>query len=479
MKAGDQYGGARGPIGGKLLQPPGTLRAFSHTLLGVLWLALATGLVAAPALAVEEEGGVAAAVPYVPEEPAPPVPAEILNDLPITRSVLQLPRVVDPADPEAHSQPFSTSRVVAYLPTPTSAPDIEGPLRVEYTLDPGLSRQVFDVLDRENARLANVVVLETATGRVLAYASTDPLRFPPTRIYPAASLIKVVTAAAALHHARDVAAGPCRFLGNPHFLSPQRVDPPQKGTTSSLVGALAMSNNHCYAQLAVHALGTENMVDAIRRFGFLQEPAPGHSAGAVDAGSDRYDLGKLGCGLTGCWITPMHAARMAMTLADGKQREPYWLESVTDATGRELQIPARRSPKQVLTPALAGELRTMMIETTVSGTARRGFTQPGGTPVLGPVQVSGKTGTLRGSDPEGLYEWFAGVAPAEDPKIAIAVVSVAQNGHRVRATKIASEVLEGVFCGRGGCSPDAVHELVRQDEVTPASGAIPAHVPGG
>ncbi len=206
------------------------------------------------------------------------------------------------------------------------------------------------------------------------------------------------------------------------------------------------------------------MVDAIRRFGFLQEPARGHAAGAVDAGSDRHDLGKLGCGLYGCWITPMHAARLAMTLAEGKQREPYWIERVTDASGRLLQIPPRRPAKQVLTPALAAELRTMMIETTVSGTARRGFRGEGGAPALGPVQVSGKTGTLSGNDPDGLYEWFAGVAPADDPKIAIAVVSVAQNGHRVRATRLAREVLEGVFCERGGCRPDAVEGIVHADE---------------
>jgi hypothetical protein len=82
---------------------------------------------------------------------------------------------------------------------------------------------------------------------------------------------------------------------------------------------------------------------------------------------------------------------------------------------------------------------------------------------------------LRGSDPEGLYEWFAGVAPANDPKIAIAVVSVAQNGHRVRATRLASEVLEGVFCGRGGCRPDAVEDMIRIDDAA-AAAADPAEI---
>lgn len=422
-----------------------------------LWVLLATlGWVLSPTVAAAEAAAVSSAGEYVP---GPPVPAEILDSPPITRDVLHASHVVPAASTRGGG------RLVAEVPVPAaSASDLEGPLRVEYTLDPGLTQQVFDVLDRLGARLANVVVLDASTGRVLAYASSNPDRFPPTRIYPAASLIKVVTAAAALHHSRRVAEGPCRYAGNPHWLSPQGIDPPTKGRITDLTGALAQSNNQCFAQLAVHSLGTQNMVDAIRRFGFLQEPARGHAAGAVDAGSDRLDLGKLGCGLYGCWITPMHAARLAMTLAEGKQREPYWIERVSDATGRLLQIPPRRPAKQVLTPALAAELRTMMIETTVTGTARRSFRSEGGSPALGPVQVSGKTGTLSGSDPAGLYEWFAGVAPADDPKIAIAVVSVAQNGHRVRATRLAREVLEGVFCERGGCRPDAVEDMVEADD---------------
>jgi cell division protein FtsI/penicillin-binding protein 2 len=245
---------------------------------------------------------------------------------------------------------------------------------------------------------------------------------------------------------------------------------------TSLEGALASSNNQCFAQLAVRAVGSDGMVDAIRRFGFLQEPAPGHSAGAVDPGSDRYDLGKLGCGLYGCWITPLHAAQMAMTLADGKQREPYWIESVMDGAGRSLELPPRRRPKQVLTPKLAGELREMMVETTVSGTARRAFTEPGGTPSLGPVRVAGKTGTLSGSDPQGLYEWFAGVAPADDPEIAIAVVSVAANGHRARASVLANGILEELFCGARGCDPSAADRLLSAHHGPVADGET---VPGG
>jgi hypothetical protein len=61
----------------------------------------------------------------------------------------------------------------------------------------------------------------------------------------------------------------------------------------------------------------------------------------------------------------------------------------------------------------------MLMETTRSGTARRAFRARGGRPLLGEVRVAGKTGSLSGRDPDGRYEWFIGVAPADDPRIAV------------------------------------------------------------
>lgn len=430
-------------------------RALSHRarcLAGAaVWLVAAL----VPALAL---AGADRLAPPVPAS-APLVPDEVLADLPITRDVLRTPPAIRAreGDGPPHVAAAGDRHLFALRPVPPSAPGLEGPLRIEYTLDPRLTRLAFEVLERRKAGLATIVMLDAETGRVLAYAAGDPERFPPTRTYPAASLIKVVTAAAALHHDRPLAEAPCRFLGSPYYLSPKRVDPPRKGRLVSLEGALATSNNQCFAQLAVHALGTENMVDAIRRFGFLQEPAPAHAPGVIDPGSDRYGLGKLGCGLWGCWITPMHAARLAMTLANGRQVEPWWIRSVTDGLGRPLRLPPRRPPKQVLTPALADELREMMVETTVSGTARRGF-QRKGTPRLGPVRVSGKTGSLSGKNPDGLYGWFAGVAPADDPRLAIAVVTVRARGRGVHAAKLAGELLEKVFCEGSACDPLALEQ---------------------
>lgn len=405
--------------------------------------------------------------------PAQPVPAELLKRLPVTRALLNQPAELrSPRARRSGGAPDVASDApndVLYelVATPPGHSKTPAPLRVEYTLDPGLTRDVHDVLASRRVPLAHIVVMDPEDGRVLAYASTNVDRFPPNELYPAASLIKVVTAAAALHHARSKAEAPCHFLGSPYALTPARIDPPRQGQVVTLERALATSNNQCFAQLAVHALGSTAMIDAIKRFGLTRAPAPGHPAGRIEPGEDLYDLGKLGCGLAGCFITPLHALQLAGSLARGRVVEPYWVERVVDGNGNAMALPPRSAARQVMTPQLANELRGMLVETTQTGTARRGFRSPRGGSRLGPVQVAGKTGSLNGRDPEGRYEWFAGVAPADDPKLAIAVVVVQQQRVWMHASQLAGEVLEHVFCKKGACKAETGFRSARH--IPPAS----------
>jgi cell division protein FtsI/penicillin-binding protein 2 len=100
-----------------------------------------------------------------------------------------------------------------------------------------------------------------------------------------------------------------------------------------------------------------------------------------------------------------------------------------------------------------------MVDTTVRGTARRAFRTRGGRPLLDGIPVSGKTGSLNGTDPKGHYEWFIGVAPADDPKLAIATVAVQGPRWWWSASQLAAEVLRSAFCPGGKCDPAAAERL--------------------
>jgi cell division protein FtsI/penicillin-binding protein 2 len=387
----------------------------------------------------------AAAVAVEPAPP-PPAPEDVLRRLP----------------PSARAGlPDADASLDALVAERVDAPEPGRSLEVRYTVDPELTRSIAAILRRGRVALGHVIVMDPLDGRVLGYVSTDPAAFPATRPYPMASLMKVVTAAAVLATAPQAVTRPCVFRGSPYFLSAALLDPPRRGRVASFEHALATSNNQCFAQLAVHELGALRVLDELETLGVLESPGPGHAPGEVDPVESRLDLGELGSGLAGSRLPPLAAARLAAALADGELVAPRWIERVTDADGTDLGLPEPQARK-VLDPAVTRSLRRMLVETTISGTARRAFRGPQGRPLLEPIRVAGKTGSLSGPDPKGHYEWFIGVAPAQAPRVAVATLLVHRDRKWTSASQVSAEVLRSLFCSGGACTPAAFAEVSRR-----------------
>jgi cell division protein FtsI/penicillin-binding protein 2 len=385
----------------------------------------------------------------MPPRAEPLAPQWLLERLPVDRSGFGTTLIAaddrDPATPARFFELLDADEYGTALPSP---------VRIEYTFDAALTEDVIRILRRARAQRGHVIVLDPRSGRVLAYVSTDAERFPPTKPYPAASLVKVVTAAAALDLSPDRAREPCLYRGNPYRLSRSRVHRPSRGHSSSLERALALSNNQCFAQLTVDTIGEEALLAAIDRFGWTSSPAPGHERGVVNRGEGDYDLGRLGCGLAGCRITPLHAGQLAAILAHGLRIEPWWIDRVSDGDGRVLALPKPAPPQRVMSERIARELREMLVLTTTRGTARSAFRDRRGRSKLGPVLVAGKTGNLSGSDPKGRFEWFMGVAPSDAPTIAVAVLQAQDHLWWARSSEIGADVFTKIFCDGGTCAPE-------------------------
>jgi len=420
-----------------------------------------SGLVAAALVAgLGGSRGVELPVPPAVAAPPPDAPPVLFERLPVTRAVLDL-EAFHPPGLDAGRVGDTGVRGRVYETVAWGSDAVDGPLRVEYTLDATLTREAHRALENGRVSMGHVVVMDPNTGRLLAYASTDVQAFPPTRAYPAASLVKVVTAAAALDAAPEKAKLPCRYRGSAYRLTPARIDPPRTGHTVSLRRALALSNNQCFAQLAVHAVGGGPLLEMVGRFGWLSAPAPAHAAGSADPGEDRYDLGRFGAGLSGAAITPLHAAQLAAALVHGEIRAPRWVERVLDAKGRELPLPALDAPRRAMDPMVAAELREMLVDTTTRGTARSAFRRRNGRPMVGEVRVAGKTGSLTGRDPAGKYEWFVGVAPADAPLLAVATVVVHGDLYWRGGSQLAADVLRRAFCPEGSCRAENAARWIR------------------
>ena len=101
----------------------------------------------------------------------------------------------------------------------------------------------------------------------------------------------------------------------------------------------------------------------------------------------------------------------------------------------------------------------MLVRTTTHGTARSAFRDRRGRPKLRNIRVAGKTGNLTGSSPRGRYEWFVGLAPADQPTIAVVVLQLQSNLWWSKSSEIAADVLQEIFCERGQCQPERAHRF--------------------
>ncbi len=405
-----------------------------------------------------------------PEPPAGPQLAALLGRLPPgVRPLDESSALVPTAAPQGGAS------LVERVPVPPARNgDSPAWLEVEYTIDPELDARLRTVLARARVDLGHLILMDPSTGEVFSYVSTEAASFPATRAYPTASLMKIVTAAAVLRHAPEAAGRDCRYVGSPYELRLASLEAPATGGRSeSFWRSLAISNNQCFARLATHDVGREALLDEMRRVGLLEAPAAQHAAGRVEPIRGTLDLGNLGSGLAGSFITPLAAARLAALLARGELVRPFWVSRVRDASGRTLAVPGAAKPRRVWTPEVAEELRELLVGVTDRGTARSAFRGASGDMLLGPIRVAGKTGSLSGRDPDGRYTWFIGVAPAEEPRVAVAALVVNGPIWWSNAPDVAAAALREVFCHEGGCESDGVEPLEARSRARAALAPAP------
>src|SRR5689334_4257643 len=155
--------------------------------------------------------------------------------------------------------------------------------------------------------------------------------------------------------------------------------------------------------------------------------------------SGNEDIGRIGIGQGGLLVTPLQMAMVAAAVANGGAlMKPHFTDKVVDQDGRTVKTIDPTVYHQVMKPSTAQALSQMMRRVVEEGTG-----QPA---QLGGISVDGKTGTASiGAPGSGLTEpWFIGFAPAEDPKVAVAVtVAQTQGGFGATvAAPIAKDVMQ-------------------------------------
>jgi cell division protein FtsI/penicillin-binding protein 2 len=133
---------------------------------------------------------------------------------------------------------------------------------------------------------------------------------------------------------------------------------------------------------------------------------------------------------------------------------PYIIDRILDAKGAALSRSEPELHRSVIERRTADLVGRMMRSTITSGTARKTFYDGKGVPFLPGIEVAGKTGTLSRERPYRGYSWWIGFAPANAPKIALAVLVVNSPKWRIKASYVAREALR--------------HHLIEQPKKAPA-----------
>jgi peptidoglycan glycosyltransferase len=337
--------------------------------------------------------------------------------------------------------------------------------------------------DLEEAGFGAVVAIEPSTGEVKVMASnapynpnsipykleklntenvTRPLVNRATQgLYPPGSTFKVVTAAAGLESGaitpESTINAPGSITDEGHELAN---DFHQDFGPIQLDFALTNSVNTFFAQLG-QKVGQDKLFETMEKFGFNAKPPIDLPEDEVETSgvwdleaekllhrNDPVDLGRVAIGQERLLATPLQIAMVAAAVANkGKLMKPQLWNRVIDSDGRVTERLDPSTYSEPISAKTAAELTTAMEGVVSEGT--------GTNAAISGVPVAGKTGTAEtpgnkacGGGQEENQAWFMGFAPANEPKIAIAVsVECTEEFGNDVAAPIFRDVAETILAG--------------------------------
>ena len=270
---------------------------------------------------------------------------------------------------------------------------------------------------------------QQARNEMLANEANPLLARSFRETYFPGSTFKVVTASAGLSTGMVGVQSPV-YPSSSAYVPPLTRNPINNFGGSVCGGALfdilRVSCNTAFAQMGVD-VGPEDLVAQAEDFGFNQVPPldlPGVAPSPIsDVGSFEGNtpvLAMTAIGQNAVRSTPLQMALVAAGVANGGQVvTPHVMDEIRDQEGQVVQRWERSAWTRATSPQVAATVRDAMVEVVEEGTATR-LAVPG-------VTTAGKTGTAQLGN--GLsHAWIIGFAPAEAPRVAVAVIVEAQPG---------------------------------------------------
>lgn len=181
--------------------------------------------------------------------------------------------------------------------------------------------------------------------------------------------------------------------------------------------ALAESCNVAFAQMGLQ-LGKNNLRISAEKYMFNKiipfDLVTKRSLFPSTTTMTNPELGATAIGQGKLLTTPLNMALVASAIAnDGLMMKPIIVKEVISPEGKSIKSNNPNTIGKVCEAEEAGIIKDMMIEVVKSGT--------GTNAAIKNTVVAGKTGTAQ-NDMGKEHAWFIGFAPAENPKVAVAVI---------------------------------------------------------
>ena len=328
---------------------------------------------------------------------------------------------------------------------------------LQTSLDPDLQHYLEQRMDRKNSRFIGIVVMQSDTGRVLAMVGFDKTESdinPCLRnSFPAASIFKIVTAAAAVDHCGYEPNTVLRFNGYKHTLYRNQLKEKINRHTNkvSFKESFAQSINPVFGKIGILYLGKNKLEEYASAFGFnrpidFELPV---SASRFEIKEVPYHWAEIASGFNhDTTISPIHAALMASAVVnDGRMVAPTIVDRITDDTGQLLYRNQTQWLGRAMTPKASTVLSHLMEATVQAGTGRKSFRDRRRHKVLSKLTIGGKTGSIFNRAHDARFDWFVGFAQEKKGpgQLAVAVLVAHEEYIGTRATEYARWAIDHYF----------------------------------
>ncbi len=317
---------------------------------------------------------------------------------------------------------------------------------VQLTLDRSIQAiaesALADAVATNKPKAGVAVVLEIGTSHVLAMASYptyDPnsgeshgaRNLPVTDAFEAGSVMKIFSVASALEN--GVVQPDTEFqIGSAVYVGGRPITDHTFDAYLTTTGIIKRSSNIGAAKIAL-LLGAERLYDGLKLFGFGTRTSielPGERLGMLRNGKNWRDIDlahiAFGYGVT---VTPLQIAGALASIGNhGMYREPRIVGEVRDGEGN-VTYRGEGTEHRALSEKTAGRMMKMLEAVFDKDVLGKGGGTAKDLNVVG-FKCAGKTGTAYKFDPvthsygnkDHYVSSFAGIAPADHPRLAVVVM---------------------------------------------------------